>query len=126
MDTRWREIYPDIASHADESFADRALEQLRQWPALEVCHADCGVGMGVATETAQIVHLHQPDEARLRLTRPVIQRLSDAFSRSSQVHVEPDSDWVRVRLDSEGDIGLLVSLVSLAIQAHTQRPAEQQ
>ena len=75
--------------------------------------------MGVAVSTGQIVHLHQPDGARLCLTWPVIQRLSDALTENGQVRLEPDSDWVRVRPDSDGDIGLLVSLVSVAIQANS-------
>jgi hypothetical protein len=45
------------------SFADRALRQLDEWPALQVCRADCGAGMGVAVRSRQIVHLHRPDEA---------------------------------------------------------------
>jgi hypothetical protein len=109
---------PATASGSYQSFADRALEQLRRWPALQVCDADCGVAVGAT----QIVHLHQPDKARLCLTRPVIKRLSGALDGNDQVRVEPDSDWVQVRLDSDGDVRLLVSLVSLAIQANS-RPA---
>jgi Luciferase len=76
---------------------------------------------GRGVRTAQIIHLHKPDEARLLLTQPVIERLSDALNGNGQVLVEPSSDWVRVHLDSDGDVGLLVALVSLAIQAN-QRP----
>lgn len=110
---------PAVVSGSDQSFADRALEQLRRWPALQVCDSDCGVATGVAVSSGQIVHLHQPDEVRLCLTWPVIQRMSDALTENGQVHLEPDSDWVRVSLDSDGDIGLLISLVSVAIQANS-------
>jgi Luciferase len=106
--------------HGDQTYADRALEQLRKWPALRVGETGCGVAIGVAAGPAEIVHLHQPDEARLCLTRPVIERLSGALDGNDQVQAEPDSDWIRVRLHSDGAVALLVSLVSVAIQAHSR------
>ncbi len=102
------------------SFADRALEQLRGWPALEVCRAGCGAGMGLAVGAGQIVHLHRPDEAELYLTWPVIQRLSAALADTEQVRFAAGSDWIRLRLECDSDVRLLVSLVSVAIQANTQ------
>jgi Luciferase len=119
----WREMDPATDAGTHQSFADRALEQLRHWPALQVCRAECGMAIGVTADSAQIIHLHQPDEARLWLTRPVIQRLRHALSGNSQIHLEQDGGWIRVRLDSDGDVGLLVTLASLAIQAHTQHAA---
>jgi Luciferase len=107
----------DAVSPSRPSFADQALEQLREWPALNACRADCGAGMGLAVSTRQIVHLHQPDEAELYLTWPVIQRLRPALAGSEQVQIAPGSDWVRLRLDCTSDVRLLVSLVSVAIKA---------
>ena len=107
------------ASGGGQSFADRAVEQLRRWPALRVCRTGRGVAVGLAATAGKIVDLHQPNEARLCLTWPVIQRLSGSLTENGQVRLEPDRDWVRVRLDSDGDIGLLVSLVSVAIQANS-------
>jgi hypothetical protein len=57
-----------MGSLANNSFADRAVELLRGWPALRICRADCGPGRGVALSTRQIVHLHSGDEAVVRLT----------------------------------------------------------
>lgn len=105
-------------------FADRALEALRQWPALTECRADCGTGTGLAVKSLQIVHLHRPDEADLYLTWPVIMRLSAALADSGQIRFVPGDDWLRVRLQTDGDVTMLMSLVSVAIQANavgTQR-----
>jgi hypothetical protein len=60
-----------MGSVANTSFADRAVEQLRDWPSLRICRADCGPGRGVALSTRQIVHLHGDTEAEVRLTWPV-------------------------------------------------------
>ncbi|HEV2371318.1 MAG TPA: luciferase family protein [Streptosporangiaceae bacterium] len=102
------------------SFADRALGQLSEWPALKVCQADCGAGMGLAVSTHQIIHLHRSDEAELHLTWPVIERLSTALADSDQVHFSPGSNWIRLRLECDSDVRLLVLLVSVAIQANTR------
>lgn len=99
-------------------FADRALRQLRDWPALTVCRADNGAGKGLALRTRQIVHLHHPNEAEVHLTWPVIQRMADVLSECGHVTTEPRGDWVRVRLDSPSDVTLLTSLVSVAIKAN--------
>ncbi|WP_067460009.1 luciferase domain-containing protein [Actinomadura macra] len=106
----------------DRGFADRALRQLRGWPALTVCQADDGAGNALALRTHQIVHLHSEDEAEVLLTLPVVQRMAEALSDCSQVIMEPGG-WVRVRLDGASDVILLVSLVSVAIKANITGPA---
>jgi hypothetical protein len=63
-------------------FADYALEELREWPALEVCHTPCAAWVGLAAGPRQIVHLHWPSEAELCLTWPVIERLSAVLAGS--------------------------------------------
>jgi hypothetical protein len=110
-------MHVDTVSIGGLPYAERAIEQLRDWPALNLCQADCGAGMGVAVHTHQIVHLHRPDEAELCLTWPVIQRLSTALDGNRQVSYMRGSDWIRLRLDCDGDVMLLSSLVSVAIQA---------
>lgn len=101
------------------SFADRAAEQLRTWPALEVRDAGHDVTVRLPASTAQVARLRQPDEADLCLTWPVIQRLGGALTAGYRVRVEPGSDWIRVRLHGSSDVRMVVSLVSVAIQAHT-------
>ena len=117
-------MHVDGDSGSGEPFADRALEALRHWPALKVGRADSGAGMGLAAGTLQIVHLHRPDEAELYLTWPVILRLSVALADLGQVRFAPGDDWVRVRLETGNDVTMLMSLVSVAIQANA--PAAQQ
>lgn len=102
------------------SFADRALDELREWPALKVCDADCGAGVGLAVRDRQIAYLRGPGQAQLRLTWPVIERLSAVLADSEQVWFIPGSDWIRLRLESDSDVRLLVPLVSLAIQVNTR------
>jgi hypothetical protein len=101
------------------ALAGRLIRQLDAWPGVRVGEADCGLGTGFAiTHRAglQILHLHG-DEAELRLTRPVIARLGDPLRESGRVTVLPGGDWVRVRLDTEYDVDLVMSLVSVAIKA---------
>jgi hypothetical protein len=103
----------------DGGFADRALRQLRGWPALTVCQVANGAGKGLALRTHQIVHLHGPDEAEVYLTWPVVRRMAEVLTECGRVTMEPGGGWVRVRLDSPSDVTLLVSLVSVAIKANT-------
>jgi hypothetical protein len=102
------------------SFADRALEELRHWPALEVCDADCSAGAGLAVRARQIAHLHRSGEAELRLTWPVIERLSAVLTDSERVLFFVGSDWIQLRLESDSDLRLLLPLVSLAIKVNTR------
>ena len=109
------------ASYADDggaSYADRALEHLREWPGLQVCGAGQGTGIGIAVSSRQIVQLRRPDQADLCLTWPVVRRLGAALADSGQVQFEPGDDWIRVRLGVASDLALLESLVSVAIQAN--------
>ena len=106
------------------SFADRALEELREWPALQIRDADCPAGVSLAAGPRQIVHLHWPGEAELCLTWPVIERLSVALAGSDRAWFGVGSDWIHLRLECDSDVRLLVPLVSLAIQANTQPPGE--
>ncbi|GAB3987027.1 hypothetical protein GCM10029978_104060 [Actinoallomurus acanthiterrae] len=91
--------------------------QLTAWPGLDSGRPSCGVGRGFAFHGTQILHLHTGDEADLRLTRPFIDRLDQVLTESGQIVIRPGDDWVTVRLDTDTAGSLLISLVSLAIQA---------
>lgn len=81
--------------------ADRALEALYAWPALEEFPVDPGAGLGLTDDISHIIHLHQPDEAELYLTWPAIVRLGPAPADLSQVQAIPGdagsgSAWPKV------------------------------
>ena len=107
----------DGARPGTRCFADRAVEQLRQWPALTESSVRGRAGAVFTAGRRQVVHLHRPDEAELRLTRPVIERLRRALACRTRVRVMPGSDWVRLPLECESDVALLAALVSVAIKA---------
>jgi hypothetical protein len=113
-----------MGSMASTTFADRAVEQLRDWPSLRICLADTGPGRGVALSTRQIVHLHSDAEAEVRLTWPVVHRMAEVLIECGRVTIRPGDDWVQVRLDSDSDVRLFASLVSVAIKANVQALAE--
>ncbi|HEX6526842.1 MAG TPA: luciferase family protein [Streptosporangiaceae bacterium] len=98
------------------SFADRALEQLRTWRALELRQGETGITVHRPGSAAHLARLGCRDEAELCLTWPVIQRLSDALAGDGRVRAEPGSDWVRIPLLSDSDVRLLLVLMSLAIR----------
>ncbi|GAA3984299.1 hypothetical protein GCM10023085_78050 [Actinomadura viridis] len=97
--------------------AGLVADRLDAWPGISKVRADCGVGLALAAEGIQIIHLHSGDEAELRLTRPVVDRLGEALAGSGRVTVHPDGDWITVRLDTDSDVALVVSLASVAIKA---------
>ena len=79
--------------------------------------ADCGTGVALAAHGVQVIHLHTGTEAELRLTRPVVDRMGATLAESGQVAILPDGEWVSVRLDTDSDVSLVVSLASVAIKA---------
>ncbi|MQY03228.1 luciferase domain-containing protein [Actinomadura macrotermitis] len=99
--------------------ADRTIRHLKGWPALRLCRADCGTGRAFTLGSEQILHLHGPHEAELYLTAPIVQRINGALGECAMVTTRQGSGWVRFRLESETDVALLVSLVSVAIKANT-------
>lgn len=108
------------------SYADLAIDRFRHWP-LTACRAECPPGRALALPHQQIVHLHRGDLAEVHLTRPVIGRLTQVLTDSGRVDIPPGTGWVEVHLDTDNDLFLLESLVSLAIQANdpTGRPARE-
>jgi hypothetical protein len=99
------------------SYADLVIDRFRNWSLTE-CRADQASGRALALHGLQVVHLHGGDSAEVFLTAPVIGRLDAVLSASGRVDIFADTGWVQVRLDTDSDLFLLQSLVSLAIQAH--------
>jgi hypothetical protein len=105
------------------SYTDRVISQVTAWPSVSAGRAACGMGVGLSVNTHQIVHLHPQGGAHVRLTRAVIARMEDALVQSGRVEMAASTDWVSMRLDSDGDVALLLSLVSVAIKAISSEPA---
>jgi luciferase-like monooxygenase len=84
--------------------------------------------MALAAAGLQIVHLHQPDDAELYLTWPLILRLSKVLAAAGPVRFWPGDDWIGVPLAADSDVAMLTPLVSLAIQVsvRAQRRPEPQ
>lgn len=114
-----------VSATREASLIDRVLAEVTTWPAVNATRADCGNGVALSVNSRQIVHLHDPGPAHVRLTGPVISRMAEALRASGRVEngLDPGHDWVSLRLNSDGDAALLVSLVSVAIKAHTAEPA---
>jgi hypothetical protein len=116
----------DEAQDGYSSFPDRVLEQLRQWPALQVAADGAGAVVSTTDGGTEILLLGTSGEAELRLTWQLIQKLGATLADNERVRTEPGSDWIRVRLHVSSDARLLISLMSLAIREHTPRRAAQE
>ncbi|MGW2716039.1 luciferase domain-containing protein [Streptomyces sp. NPDC001492] len=102
--------------------AQRAMDQLAAWPDLSPCEAGCGTGRALRSARDEIVHFHSERDVDLHLTTRAIQRLHYDFAESTAIRMVPGSRWVTVHLDCETDVDLLLSLVSVALKAHSAHP----
>ncbi|MEU6218963.1 luciferase family protein [Streptomyces sp. NPDC047022] len=105
------------------TLAQRALERLDAWPDLTAGPASCGTGRALRTPNSEIVHFHTGHEADLHLTSRALQRICHDLAESTAIRMVPGSRWVTVHLDCDADVDLLLSLVSVALQAHQAGPA---
>lgn len=105
------------ASPKSRSAAERVAAQLTAWPGLVPGRPACGTGRGFSFRGEEILHLHTGGEADLRLSRAVIERFEKVLDESGQVVVRPGDDWVTVHLDTDTAGSMLLSLLSLAINA---------
>jgi hypothetical protein len=82
-----------------------------------------GVGVGLAPDARQILHVHSDRQAELCLTRTAIDRLRPALAESGTVggtvDQASDGDWASFQLDTEHDVELLLTLLSVALKAHS-------
>jgi hypothetical protein len=100
------------------------MNQLAEWPDLSPCEAGCGTGRALRSARDEIVHFHSDRDVDLHLTARAIRRLHYDFAESTAIRLVPGSRWVTVHLDCDADVDLLLSLVSVALKAHTA-PQEQ-
>ncbi|MFD5568593.1 luciferase domain-containing protein [Streptomyces cadmiisoli] len=106
------------------TLAQRALERLQAWPDLTAGPASCGTGRAVRSARSEIAHFHTPHDVDLYLAGRAIGRFADDLRESTAIRLVPGSRWVTVHLDCDTDVDLLLSLVSVALQAHQDLPAE--
>lgn len=98
------------------------MERLFTWPDLSASPAACGTGQALRTARDEIVHFHSARDVDLHLTHRAIQRFHYDLGGSSAIQLIPGSCWVTVHLDCATDEDLLMSLVSVALKAHQNRP----
>jgi LmbE family N-acetylglucosaminyl deacetylase len=104
------------------TLASRAMTQLANWPDLAEARPSCGTGRALSSAQSEIVHFHSDHDVDLHLTARAIQRFQDHLRGATAVHIVPESRWVTIRLEVDADISLLLTLVSLALQAHQTWP----
>ncbi|AQS70899.1 luciferase family protein [Streptomyces pactum] len=104
------------------NLAQRAFERLHAWPDLASGPASCGTGRALRSVRDEIVHFHSDRDVDLHLTHRAIQRFQYDLGGSSAIRMVPGSRWVTVHLDCDADVDLLLSLVSIALKAHQNRP----
>ncbi|MET7682080.1 luciferase family protein [Streptomyces sp. NPDC005423] len=104
------------------TLAERAMRQLEVWPDLLTSLASCGRGRALRSVHSEIAHFHSDRDVDLHLTLRTIQRIQDDLRESTALRLIPGSRWVTVHLDCDTDVDLLMSLVSVALQAHQTGP----
>ncbi|MFF9180376.1 luciferase domain-containing protein [Streptomyces misionensis] len=105
------------------TLASRALAQLATWPDLRQAVPSCGQGQAVSSAKGEIVHFHSERDVDLRLTDRAIRRFAKDLRRTGAIRIVPGSQWVTLRLDAASDVDLLLTLVSVALQAQ-QTPSD--
>ncbi|MGW5433444.1 luciferase domain-containing protein [Streptomyces sp. NPDC004059] len=104
------------------TLASRALAQLATWPDLSQAVPSCGLGQAVSSAQGEIAHFHSDRDVDLRLTDRAIRRFAKDLRDSGAIRIVPGSQWVTLRLDAASDVDLLLTLVSVALQAQQAGP----
>lgn len=94
------------------------MTRLAVWPDLAESRPSCGTGRALCAARSEILHFHTDHDVDLHLTDRAIRRFEDHLKDSTAVLVVPGSRWVTIHLEVDSDIDLLLTLVSLALQAH--------
>ncbi|MFF4486492.1 luciferase family protein [Streptomyces sp. NPDC001544] len=104
------------------TLASRAFAQLATWPDLRQAAPSCGLGQAVSSAGGEIAHFHSDRDVDLRLTARAIRHFSKNLKGSGAIRIVPGSQWVTIRLDAASDVDLLLTLVSVALQAQQTWP----
>ncbi|KUM86214.1 hypothetical protein AQI88_41395 [Streptomyces cellostaticus] len=76
----------------------------------------------MSSAQGEIAHFHSDRDVDLRLTDRAIRRFAKDLKSSGAVRIVPGSPWVTLRLDATSDVDLLLTLVSVALQAQQTWP----
>jgi hypothetical protein len=98
------------------------MTRLADWPDLAEVRPSCGTGRALCSAQGEIVHFHTDHDVDLHLTDRAIRRFEDHLKGAAAVRMVPGSRWVTIHLEVDSDINLLLTLVSVALQAHQIRP----
>ncbi|MFG2958847.1 luciferase family protein [Streptomyces sp. NPDC048291] len=104
------------------TLASRALAQLATWPDLTQAVPSCGLGQAVSSVQGEIAHFHSDRDVDLRLTTHAIRHFAKDLKNTGAIRIVPGSQWVTIRLDAASDVDLLLTLVSVALQAQQSWP----
>ncbi|MBL1106675.1 DUF5519 family protein [Streptomyces sp. 5-8] len=104
------------------TLASRALAQLATWPDLRQAVPSCGLGRALTSAQGEVVHFHSERDVDLRLTDRAVRRFAKDLRDSGAIRIVPGSQWVTLRLDAASDVDLLLTLVSVALQAPQMWP----
>ncbi|WP_225821602.1 luciferase family protein [Streptomyces naphthomycinicus] len=104
------------------TLASRALAQLATWPDLRQTVPSCGLGRAVSSVHGEVVHFHSERDVDLWLTDRAIRRFAKDLRDSGAIRIVPGSPWVTLRMDAASDVDLLLTLVSVALQAQQLGP----
>ncbi|GGW12132.1 luciferase family protein [Streptomyces capoamus] len=104
------------------TLASRAFAQLATWPDLRRAVPSCGLGRAVSSVQGEVVHFHSERDVDLRLTDRAVRRFAKDLRDSGAIRIVPGSPWVTLRLDAASDVDLLLTLVSVALQAQQSWP----
>ncbi|MEV6805144.1 luciferase family protein [Streptomyces sp. NPDC017248] len=99
------------------TLGSRAFAQLATWPDLRQTVPSCGLGQAVSSVLGEIVHIHSERDVDLLLTDRAVRRFAKDLKHSGAIRIVPGSPWVTLRLDAASDVDLLLTLVSVALQA---------
>ncbi|MHB9863421.1 luciferase domain-containing protein [Streptomyces sp. YIM S03343] len=108
------------------TLAARAFALLVTWPDLAEVEPSCGTGRALGCAQGEIAHFHSGRHFDLHLTARGVRRFREDLEATTAVRTVSGSPWVTVRLEVATDVDLLMTLVSLALQAHQAWPVPAQ
>ncbi|MCU7821023.1 luciferase family protein [Kitasatospora sp. DSM 101779] len=95
------------------------LERFDAWTHLVCGAASCGGGVALSAGRCEIVHVHEGAGVDVHLTRWAIDRFAQELRQVGAVSVGAACAWVTVEVERPADADVLMTLVSLALHAHT-------